>query len=433
MLKIISFLKISDIEDLGQKFFYIGGFFLASALPISGLFFLLSLLISTAINKNIFQDKYNYLLFLCSGLMIFKNIQIIFSENIIFQGYKTNIWLDLLNWLLFFSLFIYSKSYLKKIGQRILLNRFIIAGSIPVLVSCILQSFFNLYGPFETLNGLIVWFQKPLEENHGGITGLFSNQNYTGLWLTAIIPLMISEFKANKRYRIFNGILITLSVYLTFLTTSKNAFLGLIVIFTLLFEFRNKRFLFITGLVGSSFIFIHILNKINIVSLEIYSKIHSIAIFQKILNFNFFTSSRFEIYKKSILLILQRPLTGWGKSLFSEKYIASGGTFNIEHTHSMPLEIAFNYGIPIAIILNFFIIILLYKSWTINNKFSTQSKEDLYNKSWFVSTLLITISHINDITYYDGKISILVWILLSGLRPIMDKTNINLKKDKIVI
>ena len=431
MLKIVSFFKINDIQDLGQKCFYLGGFFLASALPISGVFFLISLLISISTKNNILKDKYNYFLFLCSGLMIFKNIQLIFSENIIFQGYKTNILLDLLNWLLFFSLFIYSKIYLKKIGQRILLNRFIIAGSVPVLVSCILQSSFNLYGPFETLNGLIVWFQKPLEENHGGVTGLFSNQNYTGLWLTAILPLIISEFKANKNYRFFNGILIILSLYLTILTTSKNAFLGLLIIFAFLFEFKNKKFLFITGLLGSSFILINILNKINLFSLEIYSKINSITIIQKILNFNFFTSSRFEIYKKSILLILQRPLTGWGKSLFSENYITSGGSFKIEHTHSMPLEIAFNYGIPIAIILNFFILILLYKSWTINKKFSSKSEEDIHNNSWFVSTLLITISHINDITYYDGKISILVWILLSGLRPIMDKPNID-KKEKIV-
>ena len=143
------------------------------------------------------------------------------------------------------------------------------------------------------------------------------------------------------------------------------------------------------------------------------------TMFYKIIDFNFLSSSRFEIYKKSIMLISQRPLTGWGKSLFSDQYIAAGGTFKIEHTHSMPLEIAFNYGIPIAKTLILFILLIMYKSWKVNNKYCLNIEENLYNKCWFVSALLITISHINDITYYDGKISILIWILLSGLKSVI--------------
>ena len=50
-------------------------------------------------------------------------------------------------------------------------SRFLIAGSIPLFISCILQSWFKVYG-VETLNGLIIWFQKPVEENHFGVTGL---------------------------------------------------------------------------------------------------------------------------------------------------------------------------------------------------------------------------------------------------------------------
>ena len=33
------------------------------------------------------------------------------------------------------------------------------------------------------------------------------------------------------------------------------------------------------------------------------------------------------------------------------------------------------------------------------------------------------LNHINDITYYDGKISILIWILFAGLKCIFDETN----------
>ena len=57
---------------VGHKSFLIGTFFLASALPISGLFFLLSILISFLNNKiNPFDDKWNYPLFFAVGILIF--------------------------------------------------------------------------------------------------------------------------------------------------------------------------------------------------------------------------------------------------------------------------------------------------------------------------------------------------------------------------
>ena len=83
----------------------------------------------------------------------------------------------------------------------------LVSGTLPVIISGLGQSFFDWDGPFETLGGLIIWYQRPVDLNHpyNGMTSLFSNQNYTGLWLTAIIPLMISEFKANKSFKFFNS------------------------------------------------------------------------------------------------------------------------------------------------------------------------------------------------------------------------------------
>ena len=62
----------------------------------------------------------------------------------------------------------------------------LLAGTLPVIVTGIGQSFFNWYGPIETLNGLIVWYQRPIE-GITGMTGLFNNPNYTGLWLNLIL------------------------------------------------------------------------------------------------------------------------------------------------------------------------------------------------------------------------------------------------------
>ena len=38
---------------------------------------------------------------------------------------------------------------------------YLISGTFPVIISFILQKYFNLFGPFKTFFGLIVWYQKP--------------------------------------------------------------------------------------------------------------------------------------------------------------------------------------------------------------------------------------------------------------------------------
>ena len=38
-----------------------------------------------------------------------------------------------------------------------------------------------------------------------------------------------------------------------------------------------------------------------------------------------------------------------------------------------------------------------------------------------MNSLVILISQINDVTYYEGKISILIWILLAGLKSLIEE------------
>ena len=84
--------------------------------------------------------------------------------------------------------------------QRETIIKFLIAGTFPVILSCLLQLVFKIHGPFETLNGLIVWFQKPITGGRG-VSGLFSNQNYTGVWLTTLLPFTLLQLSnAKNRY-----------------------------------------------------------------------------------------------------------------------------------------------------------------------------------------------------------------------------------------
>ena len=84
---------------------------------------------------------------------------------------KTIIWINLFNWIPILILYLGFQIYLINIKQRDLFSIFLISGTFPVIISCIIQKFFNINGPFETLFGTIVWFNRNI--NDGGLTGLF--------------------------------------------------------------------------------------------------------------------------------------------------------------------------------------------------------------------------------------------------------------------
>ena len=67
----------------------------------------------------------------------------------------------------------------------------------PVIVSVFGQVFFGWNGPMETLNGLIIWYQRPIYDVTPA-TGLFSNPNYLGSWLCIIWPFALTLLLREK-------------------------------------------------------------------------------------------------------------------------------------------------------------------------------------------------------------------------------------------
>ena len=95
-----------------------------------------------------------------------------------------------------------------------------------------MQRYLNIYGPFETLFGTVVWFNyshfnyvNPLR-----VTGLFNNPNYLGIWLVMCLPFSLSILKL--KHNNFNNIILylinLLIIYFAFLTLSRNAILGIL-------------------------------------------------------------------------------------------------------------------------------------------------------------------------------------------------------------
>ena len=128
--------------------------------------------------------------------------------------------------------------------------------------------------------------------------------------------------------------------------------------------------------------------------------------------------TRLKIWNAAFTLISQRPLLGYGAATFSLFYISK---YSFGHLHNMPLQLAFDYGIPLAILLCGFVTVLIIKSWFVIMHKTNNNTSEIINKSWLTASIVTTLSHLNDISYYDGKISILIWILFAGLVCINDE------------
>ena len=425
MNNIINFyFKKRNIIEVGNSLFLLGILFLPSALPISGLLLLPALFISLIKkNNHIVNDKGNYSLFLAIGLILFSALNISFlNKDILLSNFDLSlIWINLFNWLPIFLYFWGFQIYLKTHQQRIIFSKYLIMGTVPVLVSFVLHYFFKIYGPFKTFFGLVVWYQKPITIIGSPISGLFSNPNYASMWLVLVLPFLIFWLKRQQKKSI-NAIflfLICVSViYFIFLTGSRNGVIGIAI--TIFFIYGLKKFLiFSSGFLS----FLYLPKFIQF----IFNLDNSIYLVKRKYFLDFILQSpRMDIWRSSLSLIKERPLWGWGGSTFPFLHINNDlfepeKVIPAQHSHNIVLELAHNFGIPLTILLSISLLIFLYKVWKMIFFQYELNQEILLEKTWFISAIIFVFSHLTDITFYDGKISILVSILFAGLRCILNQ------------
>ena len=234
--------------SLGEKLFLIGIFFLPSALPIGGFFLLSSIFVALKKNnENLIKNKWNFI-FLISTLLMFLNTlyNCFFNLSSVLQNIdKSIILFNLFNWIPMYFAFLAFQIYLRA-RDKITISEIPYSGTVPVIVSCIMHRFLNIYGPFETLFGTIVWFnyQSILEVDgatSGGVTGLFNNPNYLGMWLTLCLPFSISLLRIERvnSNKIILFIINLLIIYFAISTNSRNAFLGILISLIIIFGIRK--------------------------------------------------------------------------------------------------------------------------------------------------------------------------------------------------
>ena len=423
-------LKNFQIGGLGESFFYYGLFLLPFALFWSGIFLLIASIISIHNDKKIIFDKSNYILYVFLMFLIFVNFINYFNfDNLIilfnmekyesFTFNKNNIWVDLFNWLPLIFLYLGCQQYLDNPLKRIKAAKYLILGTIPVLLSIFLQ-ISNINGPFKILFNTIIWYQRPLGIDKGlqGITGLFSNQNYLACWLASIWPFSIFMIMKNKGNIYLKIISISFSIiifFLSILTTSRNAFFGIIFTFIPLIGLSFLNLLLLTlSTILFCFIFFLYFKKIIVLNqvAPFLEKIYTLK------DINTFSSLRFNLWNDVSKLISKRPFFGYGSGNFEIIYHSYTNNYSWipSHSHNLILQIAFSYGIIPALLILFFIINIIFKG--INRIFLSKGKPEIINKSWYISFIILIFFNTTDVTYYDGRFSILIWILMAGLKNI---------------
>ncbi len=405
-------------------FFKIGLFLLPSAFSFSSIFILGSLLIQTYKRKKLFfKDFYNQILFCISSLMIFscvvQNLFITDKYDFIIEKYVT--WIGLFNWIPFFWIFWASQGLLETKKNRNDFSLFLILGTIPVIISGLGQYFFNWIGPFTIFNGLIIWYQRPINEI-SGLTGLFNHANYAGAWFTLIFPLCIAQiYNAKTKFKFSFLLIIILGVVTCiFLTNSRNAWGSSILTIPLLFGTSSLWWFLPFTLFLSSLVLI-LKKNIQGVFQENLINILPNKVLLEFTNegFNHLNTTRMEILHFAYKIIISNPFFGTGSGSFPLIFEFQTGFWK-GHSHNIFTEIAISYGLPSTIIFIIFLIIILSNSF---KKIYNYPLKDINDKAHWAAASIFLISQLVDVQYFDGRISIVFWLLLASL-----KTTINEKK-----
>tara|TARA_Y100001978_G_scaffold170650_1_gene160080 strand:- start:627 stop:1265 length:639 start_codon:yes stop_codon:yes gene_type:complete len=201
------------------------------------------------------------------------------------------------------------------------------------------------------------------------------------------------------------------------LVNSRAAWLGLIISIPFMYGKKILNWYIPILLLLGTTLLVSILPNIPFIIQEFFKYIipNNILTNFNDLSINFENLERLLIWKNSLILILQKPFLGWGAASFPLLYFSKTGIWK-GHPHNLFFEISISYGLLTSIVLFTFIIIIMINSYKyIYIKKNIMNK---FERAWWLSSLIFLILHLFDIVYFDLRISIFFWMLLSGLNRV---------------
>ena len=416
------------LKKLGYFCFLTGLFLLPGAPFFSSIFLLFSAIIGCFLSEqNYFECNWNKSFFVCGLLIFFSCLaQFLFLTN----TYKDLLdpklsFIGTLNWAPFFLLFWGFQPYLNSKQKRKRSAIILVSATVPVLFSGFGQYFFDWTGPIKTLNGLIIWYQRPITKH--GLTGLFNNQNYAGAWFSIVWPFCIAlVLERSKTLKKFVSLIFLIAVGIAAILTNSRSSWACIIGSIPLVVGSSSFLWFIPSILFISSIFIVTISQSftgdiqNLLREIIPKKIWLEFAAEGIGNLKV---TRFEIFISALNISKINPVFGLGAGSFPVIYELQQNLWR-GHPHNIFLELAISYGYPVTILfISSIITLLVMSSKLIFNKKSQTNEFIYFEKAWWTSIFSFCFIQLFDVQYFDARLSITSWILLCGLKLIIDESN----------
>ena len=392
----------------GWRCFQLGLFLLPSSALLGSLLLFPALLFGCAgRERSCWRDPWNAPLMAASGLMILG----------CFVAYDQGLaWVGLGNWLPFFWGFWGFQPYVMSREARRRSALWLVAGSVPVVVTGLGQLWWGWQGPWQLLGGLIVWFMAAGGRPEGRLSGLFDYANIASAWLSMVWPLTLAALVQqglNRWRRVVVVILAVLLVVALVLTESRNGWGSLMLVVPLVLGPPSWPWLIPLLALALLPVLLSVLPGVPLMLQDPARTLVPESLWARLNDSQYagervLASTRISQWNVALQLIAERPWLGWGAAAFSVIYPLRTGQWH-GHAHNLPLELAIGHGLPVAMLLVGFVLALLVVS--LRRGFS-----GLFDRAWWTALFVLMVLHGTDLPFFDSRLNIAGWILLAGLR-----------------
>ena len=392
----------------GWRCFQLGLFLLPSSALLGSLLLFPALLFGSARREcPYWRDPWNVPLLVAAGLMILGCFQ---ADN---SGLA---WVGLGNWIPFFWGFWGFQPYVSSPQARRRSALWLVAGSVPVLVTGLGQLWWGWQGPWQLLGGLIVWFMAPGGRPEGRLSGLFDYANIASAWLALVWPLTLAALVQQGLNRWRRVVVLTLAVLLVValvLTESRNGWGSLVLVVPLVLGPPSWPWLIPLLVLALLPVLLSVLPGVPLLLQDPARTLVPEPLWARLSDSQYagervLASTRISQWNVALQLIGERPWLGWGAAAFSVIYPLRTGKWH-GHAHNLPLELAISHGLPVAVLLVGLVLSLLVISLR-------RGCSGLFDRAWWTAMFVLVLLHGTDLPFFDSRLNIAGWILLAGLR-----------------
>jgi hypothetical protein len=393
---------------LGWRCFQLGLLLLAASAFLGALFLLVALILGSRGRPPVLADRANRLLLLVAALMV---LSCFFS----YSGWLA--WVGLGNWLPFFWAFWGFQPYLATAAARRRVALVLVASTVPVIVTGLGQLWWGWHGPFQALGGLLIWHLKPGGNPPGRLAGLFDYANIAGSWLAMVWPLLLAALLQPRLARWRRAVVVVLALALgvaLFLTDSRNAWGALVLALPLVLGPLSWPWLLpLLVLVLAVVAAASVVGVPDLVQAPARALVPE-AIWGRLSDLRYAGERPQEItrlaqWQVAAGLVAERPWLGWGAAAFSLIYPRRTGHWH-GHPHNLPIDLAVSHGLPVAGLLVGFVLVLLAVTWR-----RALMRGTVFDRAWWTAMLVLVALHATDMPFYDSRINVAGWVLLSGV------------------